>query len=109
MYERDHPPPLAPTHPWIDPLAPPSLFEPRPDLELTIAGPLAPRPQDFPFTDQGRHDYYEAVRQAAGAATLLQHQQIDQARAAAAAEAAHAAEEEAGRARTRTRLLLLGP
>lgn len=61
----DHPPAFGAQHPWHDPLEPQDLFDPRPDAELAMAGALAPDPQAFPFTPEGRRDYYAAVRTAA--------------------------------------------
>jgi hypothetical protein len=69
---QGHPPSFG-EHPWTDPLAPQDLFAPRPDGDLALAGALAPRPEDFPFTDQGRADYYAAV---SNAANMMRLQQI---------------------------------
>jgi hypothetical protein len=75
MFGHEHPSAFG-NHPWHDPFAPQDIFDPQPEQELAIAGPLAPRPENFPFTDQGRHDYYAAVRTAAHQQTVLQHQHM---------------------------------
>lgn len=68
----DHPPVFGPQHPWHDPLAPQDFFNPRPDADLAMAGSLAPRPEDFPFTDEGRREYYAAVNSAAQQQMIMQ-------------------------------------
>jgi len=65
MVFPDHPPSFGDNHPWNDPLGPRDLFDPRPDAELAMAGGLAPDPQSFPFTPEGRREYYSVVRSAA--------------------------------------------
>lgn len=80
MYEGEHPPASGMQHPWLDPLAPQDILNPRPDQDLAIAGPYAPRPQDFGFTDVGRGEYYDAVRSASLQQQTLQHMQMDQMR-----------------------------
>jgi hypothetical protein len=72
----DHPPGFGTQHPWHDPLAPQDVLNPRPDADLAIAGSLAPRPEDFPFTDQGRRDYYAAVGSAARQQLMMQHRHV---------------------------------
>lgn len=72
----DHPP--TGQHPWLDPLSPPEMFNPRPDSELAIAGALAPPPNAFPFTEAGRGEYYDAVRAVAQQHMSMQHQRIAQ-------------------------------
>jgi hypothetical protein len=93
----EHPPSFGAAHPWHDPLGPQDLFDPRPDVDLALAGHLAPDPRSFPFTPEGRREYYAAVRSAAQQQQMMQIQQmqmhqiqaLDQARAAETA-AAHA-------------------
>jgi hypothetical protein len=82
MYEHDHPPAFGSRHPWLDPLAPQDILNPRPDQDLAIAGPYAPRPQDFHFTDIGRNEYYEAVRSVSQQERTIEHMQMDQMRLA---------------------------
>jgi hypothetical protein len=109
MYAREHPPAFGSQHPWHDPFVPQDLFNPRPDQELAIAGPLAPSPENFPFTDDGRRDYYEAVRAAAQQQTMMQHQAMHQMQAA---QATRLREEEAAREvayKRQAGLLLLMP
>jgi hypothetical protein len=74
MYGHDHPAAFG-QHPWLDPLAAPDIFNPRPDQELALLGGLAPRPEDFPFTESGRCDYYTAVRAAGQRQRMMMHQQ----------------------------------
>lgn len=62
MYDSQHPFHGAAEHPWNSPLTPPDPFDPRPDGELGMLGGTGPRPQDFPFSSQGRRKYYAAVR-----------------------------------------------
>jgi hypothetical protein len=99
LYAHEHPPAFGSQHPWHDPFAPQDFFSPRPDQELAIAGSIAPRPESFPFTDDGRRDYYEAVRVAAQQQTMMQHQAMHQMQAARAAQIR---DEEAARAAVRT-------
>ncbi len=68
----EHPPPGLP-HPWTDPLEPPDFVNPRPDAALNIAGPLAPAPDQFPLTEEGKREYYEAVRRTAYHITMQEH------------------------------------
>jgi hypothetical protein len=97
----DHPPAFGDRHPWLDPLAPQDIFNPRPDSELAMAGGLAPDPQAFPFTPAGRAEYYEAVRMTA-------HQmQMTQMQAQASAQVARREEEDAEH--RRAAFLLLSP
>jgi hypothetical protein len=102
MYGSQHPPSLGSNHPWHDPLAPQDLFEPRPDAEIALLGGGGPRPQDFPFDDQGRRDYYAAVR-----AEGQRLQQMHQAHHMHAAQARLRTEEEAAAAKLRAAQLLL--
>ena len=51
-------------HPWNDPWATPPLRMDRPDWAL----PFAPDPRDFPFTEWGQRDYYQAAISAADTA-----------------------------------------
>lgn len=108
-----HPPQFGPSHPWHDPLAPQDIFNPRPDADLAFAGPMAPRPEDFPFTDQGRRDYYAAVSAAAQQQMgMQQHQAAMQHQQAHAVQVARIRAEEAALAAERERqagFLLLGP
>jgi hypothetical protein len=69
----DHPPAFGDQHPWLNPLAPQDVFNPRPDAELSMAGGLAPDPQSFPFTSEGRAQYYDAVRSAAQQQMMQMH------------------------------------
>lgn len=104
----DHPPAFGHQHPWLDPLAPQDLLNPRPDADLAIAGSLAPNPQDFPFTEQGRQDYYAAVTSAAQRQMMMQQQQMHM----RAAHAARLNQEVGARAVERQRevaFLLLSP
>jgi hypothetical protein len=102
----DHPPAFGNHHPWIDPLAPQDLFNPRPDADIAMAGSLAPNPHDFPFTEQGRRDYYAAVSSAAQQQTMFQQQQMHHMQAVRLDEeaAAHAAERQ-----RQVAVLLLSP
>jgi hypothetical protein len=86
MSWQDHPPNIG-QHPWLDPLAPQDIFNPRPDSELVIAGTLAPPPDAFPFTEAGRSEYYDAVRAAAYQQTAMQHQHMASMHARAEADA----------------------
>jgi hypothetical protein len=104
----DHPPSLGSQHPWHDPLVPADVFNPRPDAELAIAGSLAPRPEDFPFDEQGRSDYYAEVRSAAQRQLMMQ-QQIHHMQAAQAAYASEVAAARAAEQRRRVAFLLLSP
>jgi hypothetical protein len=70
----NHPPSFGDNHPWNDPLGPQDLFDPRPDSELAMAGGFAPDPQSFPFTPEGRREYYSAVRSAAQQMQMQQMQ-----------------------------------
>jgi hypothetical protein len=72
MSWTDHPSAFG-SHPWTDPFAPQDFLNPRPDQDLAIAGARAPRPEDFPYTDQGQRDYYDAVRVAAQRELMMQH------------------------------------
>jgi hypothetical protein len=104
----DHPPAFGHQHPWIDPLAPQDLLNPRPDADLVVAGSLAPSPQDFPFTEQGRRDYYAAVNSAAQQQMMMQQQQTHM----QAARAARLNQESTARALEHQRkvaFLLLAP
>lgn len=74
------------------------------DQALAIAGSVAPRPEEFPFTEEGRREYYEAVRRSAQQQMMMQHQQHMHAIQAARAQAAREAEEQ-----RRTAFLLLSP
>jgi hypothetical protein len=85
MNAFDHPPALGAQHPWLDPFAPQDIFNPRPDQELGALGALGPSPQDFPFTDIGRQEYYAAVRAAGQQVEMMQHMHMDHMRAQAAA------------------------
>ncbi|HEX5594043.1 MAG TPA: hypothetical protein VFX35_11930 [Solirubrobacterales bacterium] len=58
-------PPAPWNHPWNDPLAPPDLLHPRPDADLAFLGGTGPQPEDFPYTEEGRRDYYTAASSAA--------------------------------------------
>jgi hypothetical protein len=62
-------------------LAPQDFRDPWPDTELAILGGGGPRPEDFPFDDRGRTEYYAAVR-AEAHALQAQMQQIAIARQA---------------------------
>ena len=77
MYGSDHPPGFGSQHPWRDLFAPEDIFASRPDPELAIVGPLAPRAEDYPFTDEGRREHSAAVRSAAQQQTMQQHQAMD--------------------------------
>jgi hypothetical protein len=99
----EHPPAFGNQHPWVDPLAPQDLFNPRPDAELAMAGGLAPNPQDFPFTPEGRAQYYNAVR---SMAHQMQAQQMHSQHLYAQEQAVAAAQAEAHR---RASFLLLCP
>jgi hypothetical protein len=59
-YQGDHPP-LGQSHPWTSPLASPDLLNPRPDWAFAAAGALSPIPEDFPFTEGGKQEFYAAV------------------------------------------------
>jgi hypothetical protein len=109
MHDFDHPSAFGAQHPWHDPFAPQDLFNPRPDQDLAIAGSFAPRPEEFPFTDQGRRDYYDAVRAAGQQQTMLQQQQVQM--QAAYAASVHNEEQAriAAEHRVRVNLLLLMP
>jgi hypothetical protein len=62
----EHPPLPGLAHPWHDPLAPADPYVQRPDWALHQIGPLPqPRPEDFPYTEEGRRDYYLALELAA--------------------------------------------
>jgi hypothetical protein len=98
----DHPPAFGAQHPWHDQLAPQDLFDPRPDADLAMAGALAPDPQAFPFTPEGRRDYYAAVRAAAHQQQMMQMGHMQVLHEAGAREAAVARAEE----RRRTWFLL---
>lgn len=100
----DHPPAFGAQHPWHDPLAPQDVFNPRPDVELALAGSLAPRPEDFPFTEEGRRNYYSAVKSVAQQQMMVQQQQMHQMQAV---RAAHAREEEDAARKQRASFLLL--
>jgi hypothetical protein len=97
-----HAPPYGQGHPWTDPLAPQDYPEPRPDYELQVAGPLAPRPEDFPYTEEGRRDYYAAVRATAWTQMAVQHEQAQR-----AAQAAHGQSREKARVRAEQEAFLL--
>lgn len=97
----DHPPALGDQHPWLNPLAPQDIFNPRPDSELAMAGGLAPDPQAFPFTPAGRAEYYEAVR------TTAHQMQMTQFQAQASAQVARREAEDDER--HRAAFLLLSP
>jgi len=99
----DHPPTFGSQHPWHDPLAPQDIFNPRPDGELALAGSLAPRPEDFPFTEEGRRDYYSAVKSVAQ--QMMHQQQMHHMQASYAVQAR--AEEDAARKRRVSFLLLM--
>jgi len=107
MYEREHP--FGPQHPWHDPFEPQDPFDPRPDQDLAIAGPLAPRPESFPLTDEGRREYYAAVRSAAQQQRMLQQQHMQHMQQVEAAEAARAHAVRVAERRRRTALLVLLP
>jgi hypothetical protein len=98
----DHPPAFGAQHPWQDPLAPQDFFDPRPDAELAMAGALAPDPQAFPFTAEGRREYHAAVRSAAQQQQMMQMGHMQAVYAGRAAEEASAREEK----RRRTWFLL---
>jgi hypothetical protein len=83
----DHPPVVGSQHPWHDPLAPQDLFHPRPDAELAMAGGLAPDPQAFSFTPEGRAAYYDAVRSTAHQMQMTQAVNMQAAASARAEEA----------------------
>jgi hypothetical protein len=77
-------------HPWNSPLAPPSFGgQPRPDWALQFVGGLAPSPDQFPFNDAGRADYYMAVQNQA--TMLMQQRQMAAAMTHGAAAEAEAA------------------
>lgn len=107
MYEREHPTAFGTQHPWRNPLAAEDIFSPRPDQDFLIAGSLAPRPEDFPFSDDGRRDYYAAVSAAARKQELLQYMHMDQMWAAHQAAAANAAKAADHRTRQGGLLLLM--
>jgi hypothetical protein len=90
----DHPPAFGAQHPWLDPLAPQDLFDPRPDAELAMAGGLAPDPGAFPFTPEGRAAYYDALRSTARHLEMTQAMHMQQ-----AADATRAQEEARDRRR----------
>ena len=104
MYEREHPPALGAQHPWQSPFEPPDMLDPRPDQDFAIAGPLAPQPQEFPFTDQGRREYYDAVRAAAQQQLFQERQHMHHMHLANAASERQAVE---GATREREAALLL--
>lgn len=81
IYATQHPLGALDRHPWNNPLAPQDFRDPRPDTELAILGGGGPRPEDFPFNDRGRSEYYAAVR-AETHALQAQRQQIAIARQA---------------------------
>jgi hypothetical protein len=60
-------------HPWNDPFAPPDVLNPRPDAAFGVAGAFAPGPEGFPFTDEGKREYYAAVQRTADQLTMQQH------------------------------------
>jgi hypothetical protein len=99
MTWNDHPPSLFTQHPWHDPFASQPLGSELPP-EWAINSPGAPRPGDFPFTANGRADYYAAVRSAAYQQQAMQYQAIQHVQAenahrlAAETAAAEAAEQE---------------
>lgn len=101
----DHPPTIG-QHPWLDPLSPPDIFNPRPDSELAIAGALAPPPDAFPFTEAGRQEYYDAVRAAAQQQVTMQHQHMAYMYAQAEAQA-EAARQQAERDQNDDEFLLM--
>ena len=80
-------PPAGFHHPWTDPYAPADPLSPRPpDWAFDQQGPLpAPRPEDFPFTAEGRRDYHVAVEQAATMNAMLQQHQMAMVQRAGAA------------------------
>jgi hypothetical protein len=102
----DHSPAYGDQHPWHDPLAPQDAFNPRPDAELAMASGLAPGPQAFPFTPEGRRDYYAAVRSAANQQHVMQMHHMQAAHAERLDEEAVALRAAAHR---RASFLLLSP
>lgn len=103
MYNHEHPPAFGAQHPWHDPFAPQDFVNPRPDQDLAFVGPAGPRPEDFPFTEEGRREYYDAVRRSSQ--QLMQQQHIHHAHAAEAARAQASREADKWRAA----FLLLSP
>lgn len=69
----DHLPSGQP-HPWTDPFSSPDVFHPRPDWAFHEAGALAPRPDDFPLTDEGRQAYYDTAESVANEQIAMRHQ-----------------------------------
>src|SRR2546426_726934 len=77
MTSHDHPPSLFTQHPWHDPFALQPLGSELPP-EWAINSPGAPRPEDFPFSAEGRAAYYAAVNSAAQQEQMRMHQQAMQ-------------------------------
>ena len=69
---HDHPPSLLTQHPWHDLFAPQALGSELPS-ESAINSPGAPRPEDFPFTADGRGAYYAAVNSVAQQQHMVMH------------------------------------
>jgi hypothetical protein len=90
---NDHPNSTFQQHPWHDVFAPPPLGVERPP-EWELNAPGAPRPEDFPFTEQGRADYYAAVKSAGFIQQAMHHDLMMNAHAAAVEQAAAQAEQE---------------
>src|SRR4051812_33334609 len=102
----DHPFVHPDQHPWNSPLAPFDPVAPPPDWALHQFGPVPPpRPEDFPFTPDGRREYYRAAELAAMQSQVLMQQQ--QAFAAHAASAGGPSAGTVRAAKEQTHLLLL--
>jgi hypothetical protein len=102
----DHPQrPLGEPHPWEPhPFRPPTFGADQPSpADFQAANGLV-RPEDFPNTEWGRRDYYQAVRNAAWTTVAMRHRQA----AAISGEAERAATDAAQRLAQAHFLLLRG-